>query len=70
MEPIPLKYPTSADDQTFFNKLFQTAQGSMIIFESAPTADQLNPGQWGTFGTDIYLKSPSGQAIKVVGSSF
>lgn len=70
MDAIPLRYPTNPDEKTFFDKLFQGAMGSMIILEDVPTADQLKPGQWGTFGTDIYLKSPQGQAIKIAGASF
>lgn len=70
MESIPLPYPSSPDQSTFFNKIFEQAQGVMIALPSVPTGDMLQPNQMGFFGTDVYLVTSSGTKIKLTGSSW
>lgn len=70
MEELQLPDKTTPDMERFYKQLFDQAQGSLITLRAVPTGDALNPGQWGTFGTDIYCVTPAGVKIKLTGSSW
>lgn len=50
--------------------IFENAFGNPIKFDTAPSASDLNPNQWGYNSTNIYLRMDDGSTIKLTGASF
>ena len=70
MEELQMYDKASADQERFFKQLFDGAQGSIIDLSAVPTGNALQPGQIGSFGSDIYIYTPTGRKIKLSGSSW
>jgi len=59
---------TTPEQEAFLNRLMDGAFGAPIIFDSAPTASQLNPNTWGKHSTDVYVKFSDGVTLKLTGT--
>ncbi len=70
MEPLIIPKAADLDTQTFYRQLFSAAQGQIIKLKAVPTGDELNAGQIGYFGTNLYIITPDGARIKLTGGAF
>lgn len=47
--------------------IYNNALGNPIIFNEAPTKEQMKANTMGQYGSDIYLKTGDGKLIKLTG---
>ena len=59
---------TTPEQESFFQKLMDTAIGTPTIFTSAPTADQMEPNTCGFYANELYYKFGNGVLLKFTGT--
>lgn len=70
MESLQIPKSADVDTQTLYRQIFSSAQGVIIKLPAVPTGDELNAGQIGYFGTTLYIITPDGARISIVGGAF
>jgi len=62
--------PKSTDDQSrLYEHIFSEGMGVPIIFDAAPTLEQMQGNTWGKFGTNIYIKFSNNTGLVISGTN-